>query len=237
MAAPRMTDLFRRSQIAYHGSPYKFSQFRLDDEVMESGYGSTKEGWGIYFTDSLEEVRTQYSKPKWTLQGRPWDRLSRAERYLLQLANYYMEDAEPGHEEEHFRDHVAPIFIGSVARDGRLEDRPDEVSPEFEREIVDAARRIMANPKIERDAAGYIYRVQLPGKDQLLQDEEGKAIYADHVKRLGSPKAASMALKQKGIAGREYDDPWALTHTRERTVRSFVIWDVDRIKILSVDEI
>lgn len=69
--AKRDDPIFHR---VYHGSPHRFTQFRLDDTTISTGEGGQAFGWGLYFAENpvvADQYRPQVTwKRSYKLRGR-----------------------------------------------------------------------------------------------------------------------------------------------------------------------
>lgn len=95
--------------------------------------------------------------------------------------------------------------------------------------LLDEQKRMKEQPEIVQKAAVKLWREAL-GYDEDLNNQnamfyayDGRRLYKELADKLGSSKAASLALKEQGVLGIAYDGM--------QDGRCFVVWDEDAIQI------
>lgn len=203
--------LIKSSQIVYHGSPYKFENFDLNKVGKGDG---NKYGWGIYFT-SDSKFGDKYGQGKEYYDGK-------------EITDVYIS-----------------LYIPDLLK-GKKKEVMKETKNSFN-QVYEFAKNFDAS-KYERKK-GYVYKVEIPSDNELLNydlpydqqpqksklnnlikdykiviDENtyGVNLYIKLAKKLGSKKAASLALSKYDIPGLTY----------EENEKNYVIWDTNRIKII-----
>ncbi|MCR5257448.1 MAG: hypothetical protein K6E40_04755 [Desulfovibrio sp.] len=212
-------------QLAWHGSPFRFSRFTLDH--IGQGEGSQAHGYGLYFAQD-RAVATDYRSMAdngFTYRGRDinelYSRLEKQNEYdRLEVLESFMTELDTG---------TMP-----------WEDFDEEAARWFKTQIL---------PKVK--SKGKLYGVDIPENDVLMDEQKafgeqpesvreallaaqkehgislegtGRDFYGALEASLGSPQAASAWLNERGVKGIAYEG--------ERDGRCFVVWDEDSVRIL-----
>lgn len=238
-------------QTVYHGSPYKFDKFTLDK--IGSGEGVQAYGWGLYFAgdkgiaewyrktltprelyidgqswrshpdmtaDQIDALGTLYSVREKTIDDairviRDQANMAWRSREARDLWNQRANIIESMRERIDVREGTGQLYAVDIPDDGYLLwDQPIDQQPklqEFVRSLDTAARN----------------RIQ-----ELFEDRPftGGGLYEVLKEIYGTPKGASMALKEAGFAGIQYLD--GTSRAAGKGSYNFVIFDDEAVRVL-----
>lgn len=182
-------------QVAYHGSPYLFDKFSLDH--VGEGVRAQWYGWGMYF--SLDKnVARQYASNLYNASKDTRDRYNRlaAEADRLQHELLAAEDSGDMSVADSLR---AQLTEAKAALDKALPDHPRV----YDAEIPEDSAMVRAGATIDQqpEAVQQAFRNLLGDVDG---SKNGRALYNELAKKLGSKRAASEALRDEGVLGLRY---------------------------------
>ena len=182
-------------QVAYHGSPYLFDKFSLDH--VGEGVRAQWYGWGMYF--SLDKnVARQYASNLYNASVEARDRYNRlsAEAERLQHELSAAEESGDMAVADSLR---AQLTEAKAAVDKALPDHPRV----YDAEIPEDSAMVRAGATIDQqpEAVQQAFRNLLGDVDG---SKNGRALYNELAKKLGSKRAASEALRDEGVLGLRY---------------------------------
>lgn len=201
-------------QVAYHGSPYLFDKFSLDH--VGEGVRAQWYGWGMYF--SLDKnVARQYASNLYNASKDTRDRYNRlaAEADRLQHELTAAEDSGDAAAADGLR---AQLTEAKAALDKALPDHPRV----YDAEIPEDSVMVRAGATIDQqpEAVQQAFRNLLGDVDG---SKNGRALYNELAKKLGSKRAASEALRNEGVLG--------LRYANSMDGECAVVWDDKAIEI------
>lgn len=201
-------------QVAYHGSPYLFDKFSLDH--VGEGVRAQWYGWGMYF--SLDKnVARQYASNLYNASVEARDRYNRlsAEAERLQHELSAAEESGDMAVADSLR---AQLTEAKAAVDKALPDHPRV----YDAEIPEDSAMVRAGATIDQqpEAVQQAFRNLLGDVDG---SKNGRALYNELAKKLGSKRAASEALRDEGVLG--------LRYSNSMDGECAVVWDDKAIEI------
>lgn len=178
----------------YHGSPHKFDAFDLSK--IGTGEGAQAYGHGLYFADS-PDVAKGYQEALAHKAPMIHEEAAKLADYTTQIK---------GRDAWVFSDGSAIV----AKSNGSGYDSLESVSNLRKKAPTDSqAYEVASRTGFKPQAPSSLYTVDLPDEaiaKMLDWDNGGKQIYEDAVKKYGSKKAASEALKAQDIPGIRYLD-------------------------------
>lgn len=204
--------ILKSSRTVYHGSPYKFDNFK--QELIGTGDGN-KYGWGIYFT-SDNSFANSYGTGKEYYDGKnigfyqsliiPDLLKGKNKEIIRKYKNFKPEVVEfaKNFDPSKYERKRGYVYICSI---------PDET------DLLDWDLKV--------DVQNVFVKLQQIAKDYNIQINDnpyGFKFYDRLIDVVGSDKNASLTLQKYGIPGLTYED----------RSQEFVIWDTSKIKILEI---
>lgn len=242
------TDPDIRFRQAYHGSPHLFDSFSLDK--MGSGEGSQAFGWGLYFAE--ERAVAEFYRNVLTLE-RGFTYRGEAGLRRDEVLERVTSDYPRG-----YLDNVSTAAGVADQVMDQIVYAPGEGAPRRYQEGSERldCYRALVNDITRPPGAGYLYEVQIPDDDELLQGDQlltlqsaqvlaafarpdgslgayegltGLEAYRRLAASVGGPRAASEMLNNLGVRGLKYLD--AVHRGLNAGTSNFVIWDESAIAI------
>ncbi|MDR1217497.1 MAG: hypothetical protein LBJ99_02800, partial [Oscillospiraceae bacterium] len=172
-------DKLPKYSIAYHGTPYTFSEFLLDH--IGEGEGAQAHGWGLYFAAD-RETSEKYQKMlsgdnKFLVNGKPVELKDAAKRDAYTAA-------AKGELQGYIDDNVA--IANEYAAKGDEQNRNKYLGR------AEQGRSLLGKTVIQRNA-GNVYTVDIPDEDVMLNE---------NLSLVKQPKEVRTALKRAGITAR-----------------------------------
>ena len=238
-------------QSAYHGSPFNFDSFSL--EHIGEGEGAQAYGWGLYFA-SKRDIANYYRETLSGVElydGKPLEKGTpkqlAAECLLAQQGNLeealddirYM-DGTPAERAAVRRELLKLDYSKLVPSKGQLYhvDIPDGGYLKWERRLgsqpgiarnLEELAGLLPFDDRAREVFGVKSRTELV--EMLTDDEEtGHDLYIRLRLLTGSPKAASLLLRDAGFSGISYYD--GVSRNGHSESENFVVFDESAVKVL-----
>lgn len=205
--------IIKANQEVYHGSPYKFDNFK--QELIGTGDGN-KYGWGIYFTsdksfaNSYGSGKEYYNNEPITdvyisliipdlLKGKRNSIIKEYKDFKPQVAEF-----AKNFDKNKYKKEKGKVYICSIPDNDKLLDWDSKISIQ---PIYNVLQKIAEDLKVD-----------------ITDDPYGSQFYIRLEDKLGTSKQASLFLQKYNIHGLRY----------EENEQDFVIWNVNSIKILEV---
>lgn len=204
--------VIKSSRTVYHGSPYKFDNFK--QELIGSGDGN-KYGWGIYFTDD-NSFANSYGAGKEYYDGKeigvyeslviPDLMKGKKNSIIREYKDFKPEVAEfaKNFDKSKYERKKGFVYVCSIPDDIDLLDWDLKIDVQSVYQILQ---------KIAKD-----YNIN------ISDNPWGSQFYIRLQNKVESNKNASIVLLNYGIPGLTY----------EENEQNFVIWDMSKIKILEI---
>lgn len=212
-------------QLAWHGSPFRFSRFTLDH--VGQGEGSQAHGYGLYFAQD-RAVATDYRSMAdngFTYRGRDinelYSRLEKQNEYdRLEVLESFMTELDTETMPwDDFDEEAARWFKTQILPKVRSKGKLYGVNVPENDVLMDEQKAFGEQPEAVREAL-----LEAQKEHGVSLEGTGRDFYAGLAASLGSPQAASAWLNERGVKG--------IAYVGERDGRCFVVWDEDSVQIL-----
>jgi hypothetical protein len=159
--------LFQAS--AYHGSPHRFDEFKLNK--IGTGEGNQAYGWGLYFAENKEVAEWYKDKlSKWSIEGLTRQENSLVPKWIFRI----LKDVDTGMVRKAI-DETIVDFQARLEEEKKNKDKPDALQPWIsEQKIHGLTQVISVLEKINNEGLykvkkeGTLYKVEIPESSEML---------------------------------------------------------------------
>lgn len=224
-------------QIAYHGTPYKFSKFTLDH--IGEGEGNQAHGWGLYFAQN-REISEEY-RERLSDRGNPEDRdiIVNGKEYHFQATSKggVWRDKDRVALPDYEQPHLTNLLF--KAESGKINEREvaalqewilDDIYTQEEKMILQRQLDEYLNADVQIKQHGQLFEVDIPENDVLLDEALSledqplpvrKAIMDYYNSRLDYYGTVSSPDEVRGTSGRDFYRDVVLQMEREGATDEF----------------